>query len=184
MCKRRRKGGPCPLPVQPEAGEQLTWHFQTRAEEAGATGLSQHIGGAGAKRLAQLVSRTGLSQRETRSGRRGCEPPNGDGGGGSKSERWLPAPPHSLPGSQPGYDPGGQGHQTNPHTPPTPTSRQPTNQQLFSTFHKCPTTGRQGHRCSPPLLPASIHTKELAAQEDTTKAWGLQSSKELGRVEE
>lgn len=87
MCKRRRKGGPCPLPVQPEAGEQLTWHFQTRAEEAGATGLSQHIGGAGAKRLAQLVSRTGLSQRETRSGRRGCEPPNGDGGGGGPSQK-------------------------------------------------------------------------------------------------
>lgn len=145
MCNRR-KGGPCPLPAQPEAGEQLTWHFQTRAEEAGATELSQHIGEAGARRLAQLISRTGLSQRETRSGRRGGRPQIVMGR--SKSERLLQDPPHCLPYRQPGYDPGSQGPQTSLHVPIPPTSRQPTNQQTFSTFCKYPTTGRHGDRCS------------------------------------
>lgn len=38
--------------------KQLTRRFQIRVVEAGGTELSQHIGEPGARRLAQLVSRT------------------------------------------------------------------------------------------------------------------------------
>lgn len=78
--------------------------FPTRAEEAGATGLSQHIREAGAKRLAQLVSETGLSQRETSSGRRGWGPLNGDEGQVRKMAAGSsPSPTLQLPrpGDQP-----------------------------------------------------------------------------------
>lgn len=74
-----------PLPVQPEAEEQLTWWFQTRAEEAGTTGLSQHIREVGAKQLAQLISRTGLSQRKTRWG------VGGRGNGGPQTKMGGPS---------------------------------------------------------------------------------------------
>lgn len=65
---------------------------------------------------------------------------------------------------------------------PPPPSQQPTNQQTFSTFCKCPTTG---DTCSPPPPhPTPPHTQELASQEYTTKPWDLRRSKELGRMEE
>lgn len=109
--KGGRKRGAKPLPVQLEAGEQLTWRFQTRAEEAGATGLSQHIREAGAKRLAQLVSRTGLNKvREV-----GVGVPQMEMGG--RARKMAAAPPYTH--LQPAWiSPGCQGPKTALSSPP------------------------------------------------------------------
>lgn len=169
----RKGGGGKPLPVQLEAGEQLTWRFQTRAEEAGATGLSQHIREAGAKRLAQLVSRTGLSQRETRSGKRGWESPKWKREG--ERGRWLQAPPH--PHLQPAWiGPGCQGPKTSPQLlspPPSPQALPPsTNQPTFSMHCMRSVTGSKSDRHSLPRSPQQHKHTSWLPRGMSPRAWG------------
>lgn len=128
--KGGRKRGAKPLPVQLEAGEQLTWRFQTRAEEAGATGLSQHIREAGAKRLAQLVSRTGLNKvREV-----GVGVPQMEMGG--RARKMAAAPPYTH--LQPAWiSPGCQGPKTALSSFPHPNPRSPAHHPQISQPSPC-----------------------------------------------